>query len=546
MVSKGVRYWMWAWIAQIFSAPLQSAVLDNVYLASFAHGLSVMFPVLLLAGAYYFVGRVPPRWVVIAGSSVAILRGGLAIAGFYALGRFIALPFELFAYAYSGWVIVKGRPAGDAIARILALSFAAMCAIELWDAFQNNPSRAEDFNILPWVIVLVAVGITHIFSWLQKHRREVLSNERSARDRFDALANHARDIIAEVGSDGRLLYVSPNCQPVVGIEPDQIIGKHVTELMQATKAEYDGELTFDREGTLASVVQNGHYQHLYKIQHPDNTTHFLEISASHYFTASKEMRAVAVIRDVTARMEAEQEAISRQKLESLGAMAAGIAHDFRNLLTTISGSTELLELDLKSGDSKNAHAYISNVLKASAQAAELTDQMLTYAGKTPVELREIDLNESLEQQLPLLHSVIADRAHLEFVLAADLPPVLANPVAIQQMIVNLITNASEAIEAAEAKPEKTGSIRIESKRVAATAKQPQMVELSVTDNGQGMDETTKARIFEPFFSTKFAGRGLGLAALQGLVAAHNGQIEVISSPATGTTVTISLPISNSE
>ena len=107
LVTKGVRYWMWAWVAQIFSAPMQSAVLDNVYLASFAHGLSVMFPVLLLAGAYYFVGRVPPRWVIIAGSSVAILRGLFAIAGFYTLGRFVALPFELFAYAYSGWVIVK-------------------------------------------------------------------------------------------------------------------------------------------------------------------------------------------------------------------------------------------------------------------------------------------------------------------------------------------------------------------------------------------------------------------------------------------------------
>ena len=127
-------------------------------------------------------------WLLAVAVAVAV-----AVAGFYTLGRFVALPIELFAYGYAGWIIVRGRPSGDLIARLLALSFAAMCVLEIWDALQNNPSRAADFNILPWVIVVVAVGITHIFAWLHKHRREVASSERSARDRFDALANHASD-----------------------------------------------------------------------------------------------------------------------------------------------------------------------------------------------------------------------------------------------------------------------------------------------------------------------------------------------------------------
>ncbi len=446
------------------------------------------------------------------------------------------------AYLSAAWLLNADNDKRKRVNIILGLSLLTMACVEVWDTFTNDPSRSTLASGLPWVIALVITGSIQIWAWLDKGRRESTASLRSARERFDALANYADDIIVEVNSRAEIVYVSPNCYKVLGLAPKDFLGRRVADFMQLLSVEHQGEkFEFAHPDSLEKIKNDAPFGTLYKVRHADGSSKFLEITASHYFNSEGEIRAVAIVRDITRRVSEEQNNLSRQKLESLGTMSAGIAHDFRNLLTTIRGSTELLQLDLGQATPPAVQTHISNILSASDQATGLTEQLLTYAGKTPLTLSRVNLGEIIADSEPLLKSVIADRAYLHINLAAELPYIEGNLVALQQMLINLTTNAVEALSGSDAKIWISAQSR-------AINKTQSVVDLKVTDNGQGMEEVTKAHIFEPFFTTKFAGRGLGLAAIQGLVKAHNGQIAVDSFPNRGATFIISFPVSqaNSE
>jgi PAS domain S-box-containing protein len=243
-------------------------------------------------------------------------------------------------------------------------------------------------------------------------------------------------------------------------------------------------------------------------------------------------------REKVARRDAEaSEARSRhvQKLESIGVLAGGIAHDFNNLLHVVLGNADLALLHLPAD--APAREHLDEVIRATQRAAELTQQLLAYSGRGAVETRHLDLSDEVREMATLLRTAISKHAALVWDLASDLPAITADPTQVRQIVMNLITNASDALG------ETPGTITLRTGGVDPDREDapPEFVFLEVSDSGCGMDTSTLQRIFDPFFSTKFSGRGLGLAAVMGIVESHHGHIRIRTAPGEGTTFRILFP-----
>jgi len=246
-----------------------------------------------------------------------------------------------------------------------------------------------------------------------------------------------------------------------------------------------------------------------------------------------------------ARLMFERRLQEAQRRESIGVLAGGLAHDFNNLLTAISGHAELLSLDLPS--ESPLHEHVEAILQGVQQASELTAQMLAYAGKGRFVMQIANLNDLIRDVTFLLESLLSRRASLHFRLAESLPPIMADVSQIRQVILNLLVNAADALGDAsgqislETASEELDRTRLDTLILGADLSPGRYVRVSVSDTGCGMDEATRARIFEPFFSTKAHGRGLGMAATHGIIRSHKGAIDVWSAPGQGTTIHVYFP-----
>ena len=254
--------------------------------------------------------------------------------------------------------------------------------------------------------------------------------------------------------------------------------------------------------------------------------------------------AVGAFLDVTDRKRTEQRLREIQKLENIGLLAGGIAHRFNNLLTGILGNATLA-MDMVPEESKIADS-LQGVVQSAERAALLTRQMLAYAGKGQFTRQPVDLSVVARDVASLLRSSIPHHVALDFDLPAGLPPVDADLSQIQQLVVDLVMNAVEAIgDAAGSVAVCTGRRTLGPHDILQTLEPGEYVWLEVSDTGCGMDEATRARIFDPFFTTKFTGRGLGLAAVAGIVRGHRGVIEVASEPGKGTMFLVLFPAATS-
>lgn len=234
-----------------------------------------------------------------------------------------------------------------------------------------------------------------------------------------------------------------------------------------------------------------------------------------------------------------------QKLESLGILAGGIAHDFNNLLVGILGNAGLA-LD-ESPHGSRVNEYVDDIRTSAKRAADLCHQLLAYSGKGKFVIGPMDLNDLVREMVQLLEMSISKRTPLECELAPNLPLIEADATQLRQIVMNLITNASESMD------DNGGVVSIRTSAVECRRDyldhcnlgdhlpETTYVVLDVNDTGCGMDQETQQRIFDPFFSSKFAGRGLGLAAVQGIVRGHRGAIRIDSKPGLGTRFRILLP-----
>jgi len=245
------------------------------------------------------------------------------------------------------------------------------------------------------------------------------------------------------------------------------------------------------------------------------------------------------------RRNLEAQMMQAQKLESLGILAGGIAHDFNNLLMGVLGHADLALLELP--PTAAVRSNISEIEKAARQAAELCKQMLAYSGKGRFVTELLDLKSVVEEISHLLKVSISRQAVLKFSFAPYLPAFQGDPSQIRQVVMNLIINASEALDGRSGVISiVTGAMTCDREYLtdvylSSNLEEGVYIFLEVSDSGSGMDAETRARIFDPFFTTKFTGRGLGLAAVLGIIRGHKGAIKVYSEVGKGTTFKVLFP-----
>lgn len=372
--------------------------------------------------------------------------------------------------------------------------------------------------------------------------REVEESLRVSNLRWQSLVEHNPDMVMLVERDSTIRYIN---RVAPGVTKEQIIGSRGVDYVTA---EYR-DLVLDQYAR----AWDGHETAEFVVP-----THFAGQAFWHYCLLAPMIQdgktecLLAVVRDVTGqkRAEAERAAIERglleaQHLESLGVIAGGIAHDFNNLIAGILGSAHLAAHEC--GANAPALEHLRQIEQNSFRAAELCKQMLAYAGKARFVLEPLDVHSALEGLRSLAQAVLPKSATLDYRLAEALPAIRADEAQLRHVILGLITNASEALHGGVGTVTVTTALHavndeyLRAHDLDRDTPPGDYVAIEVSDDGAGIAPEVRPRIFEPFFSTKFLGRGLGLAAAQGIVRAHAGLIAVWSEPGRGSRFTVLLP-----
>ena len=372
-------------------------------------------------------------------------------------------------------------------------------------------------------------------------------SEKNFRQLFDTMISGSalhRIICDDTGKpvDYRFLSINRAFELQTGLKAAEVVGKTVKEVLPGTE-----DFWIETYGKVALTGE------------PTEFEHYTSTLDRHYLVSAycpEPLHFAVVFSDITEqkhvaheRRKLERQVLHAQKLESLGVLAGGIAHDFNNLLMAILGNADLAISALPAASP--ARRDILEIEKASRRAADLCRQMLAYSGKGEFVAEPINVCELIRDMLGMLNVSISKRAALRLALT-DVPAIMADPSQIQQIIMNLIINASEAIgDKGGIITISTGTMYCNSEYLRETyldmdINEGDFVYVEVSDNGCGMSQEAKERVFEPFFTTKFTGRGLGMAAVLGIVRGHQGTIKVYSEEDKGTTFKVLLPASDQE
>lgn len=375
--------------------------------------------------------------------------------------------------------------------------------------------------------------------------KETAEALRASEARLRAFIDHSPALVSSKDLTGKVTLVNKRFSLLAADEEEPFVGKSVFDLFPRDVAEALWEN--DR------LARQGPVEAEEVVPHADGSTHtYLSVKFPLSDAQGNLIGTGAISTDITQRKRAEEEQrqmdgrLQRaQKLESLGALAGGIAHDLNNLLQVILGNVDLAESCLPS-ESK-ALPRLKKVTEATHLAADLASQMLAYTGQVQFAAEELNLDTLLSETSGLLKSAASKKTRLKFVTSGDLPALEGDSTQLQQILLNLVANGSEAIgdEPGEVKVE-TSAVECDRRFLDSFLEGEQLseglyVRLEVSDTGCGMDQETQARIFEPFFSTKFTGRGLGLSAVLGIVRVHRGGIKVESEPGRGTSFVVLFP-----
>lgn len=374
-------------------------------------------------------------------------------------------------------------------------------------------------------------------------RKRAEEQLRQATDRFESVVRRMPLGYILWDTDFRAQAWNPAAEAIFGIPAADAIGQNGHHLIIPAGAR--DEIDAMWRSVIAGAVRD---HAVFDLQRRDGERIRCEWSNAVIYDFNGAVSHVAtLIRDVSERERLEAQLRRTQKMESLGVLAGGVAHDFNNALVGILCNTSLaLE---KLPVASEAHGYLTKVLNASRRSSELTRQMLVYAGKAAPEIRVIELNQVIRDMRELLESQLRRSVTFNVNLADNLARIDADAGQLQQVVMNLILNASEAIgEANGVVTISTYEKQVDARQIAAMYSDAQIapgrfVCFEVSDTGCGMTPEVQARIFDPFFTTKFTGRGLGLAAILGIVRSHHGAIRVVSRPGVGTTFTVLLPTS---
>ncbi len=369
---------------------------------------------------------------------------------------------------------------------------------------------------------------------------------RASEERFRITFEQAGVGISHLALDGRWLRVNEKFCDILGYSREELLTKNFQEL--TTPEDLDISMTYFRallDGSMKSYSLEKRYVRR------DQSTVWIDLTVTLIRKPSGEPDyIVTVANDITDRKKAEEEQQKLQaqlmqahKMESVGRLAGGVAHDYNNMLSVIIGNAELAMVKTKPDDP--LHANLKQIMNAATRSADITRKLLAFARKQTISPKVVDLNGAVEGTLKMLRQLIGEDIEFSWQPAAALWPVKIDPTQLDQVLANLCVNARDAIKG-------VGKITIETERRVFDGsycddhpgfKPGEYVMLAVSDNGCGMDKETMAQIFDPFFTTKSPGEGtgLGLAMVWGIVKQNNGFINVYSEPGSGTTFKIYLP-----
>ncbi|MCO4761216.1 MAG: response regulator [Myxococcales bacterium] len=505
-------------------------------------------------------------------------------------GDFWGVPMERVRPAYPGAFALGERlPMGEEIGAVFreALQFDDVIT---QDHREASPVQAiaQQFSIkseirraihahtgAPWIFGLHQCS--HYRQWTEEDKnlfREVshrvsdalssllfMRELRQSEARFRSVLDSSRDAIYQFDVvQGTYDYMSPAIEVLTGYSPEAFLEGGLAFVLSLLHPDDVERIQSHVAEIIEQRLEPENMNRVsYRLKH--RTLGYRWLSDSRMVVCDDAGEAVSIIgssRDITERKRAEQQrqAFERQmqqaqKLESLGVLAGGIAHDFNNLLTAILGNTELALFQLS--DDAPVREHLHEVQRASNQAADLAQQMLTYSGRGRLTTAPVNLTDLVHELTHLLKVSISKKARLVCDFDAQLPAFEGDATQIRQVVMNLIINASEALEGAVGTIElTTGTQAVNSATFAKVpaamlfgAEAPldagDYVFLSVKDSGVGMSQETVSQVFDPFFTTKFTGRGLGMSAVMGIVRGHGGVIRVQSAVGEGTTFTVLLP-----
>jgi len=375
-------------------------------------------------------------------------------------------------------------------------------------------------------------------------RKRAEADLRESEARFRRLMGNAQDMIYRMSlPDGTYEYVSPASTVIFGYSPAEFIQapQKIRETIHPDSLDYFRE----QWENLIKGEMPAFYE--YQIVHgrTGETRRLHQRNMLIRDDAGHPIAIEGIVTDITdlkrneeIRLTLERQVQHAQKLESLGVLAGGIAHDFNNLLMGILGNADLALMKL--APMSPVRENMEEIEKASSRAADLCKQMLAYSGKGRFVIEAVNLSELVDEMTHMLEVSISKKAILKYDFADNVPPIEADATQMRQIVMNLITNASEAIgEKSGVISVRTGAMECDKEYLSSTYLDEKLPEgvysyFEVSDTGCGMDKETQSKLFDPFFTTKFTGRGLGMSAVLGIVRGHKGIIKVYSELGKGT------------
>ncbi|MDX8413189.1 MAG: MHYT domain-containing protein [Mariprofundales bacterium] len=431
---------------------------------------------------------------------------------------------------------------------VAAMHYTGMAALHIYPDSDVATNSGLDRTLMVVALVMIAMlvqGGVLISAALDQALMARIRMRRSEeeRERVLSIVEAGSDLVAMIDLDERLLYLNRAGRELLGWS-----GGHMTLRDMLS----DTELTRIRADLLPRLATSESCQTrlLLRNQHAeDDAITTLATFNAHRCQDGKIESYSIIAHDIREELVRQEKMEHTQRLESLGVLAGGIAHDFNNILTSIMGNAAMAERKASSAPD-TLPRYLSNIMRSSEKAAELCKQMLAYSGKGKFVVQAIDLSQMVKDITKLLEVSIVKSVVLKYHLSDNLPTVEADSAQMQQVIMNLVINATEAIG------DKSGVITITTGVMHASSDylhdsvfdeglpEGRYTYLEVSDTGCGMDRETQKRIFEPFFTTKFTGRGLGMSAVLGIVRGHHGMLKLYSEPGDGTTFKMLLPVSD--
>jgi two-component system, cell cycle sensor histidine kinase and response regulator CckA len=419
----------------------------------------------------------------------------------------------------------------------------AVSVVAAWSWTHHGLDKFTDKPVTEYIVLLVILFFAALTGRLVARQLfQSWERTREIADKYQSIFHNIQDVYYEMQPDGTVLEMSPNGEQLLQTKRDAMIGSSLLPFYQ-NQSVHD---TF-----LARLREHRHLSNYeLRLKDPGGHSHTVLVSAALSGEPGEAgEKVIGSIRDITERRQLEEHLAQAQKMESIGTLAGGIAHDFNNLLTVINGNCEMARIKMEAGE--NSAEDLVAIQKAGMRATELTRKLLAFSRKQSYRAIPVDVDSLLLHLEAIIKTLIGEDIRIEKRIAPDIPRILADPSQLEQVLINLLVNARDAINE---KSTRASDKCIRICAMAAEVSQDKVaggvpkrhLELAISDNGIGMSAEVKNRLFEPFFTTKKTGTGLGLATVYGIVRQNNGFVEVEGELHQGTTIRIYWPATETQ